>query len=493
MFTTNSPEMIITILALSKLGAVAALINTNLRGSAFLFYKLIESNLLSDETLQHCLDISTAKTIISTLDLAGFVSGTLKHYSINLSSFQDTFTSAASGVSVVDLNDLPIPEAETSCAKGTLQDVAFLIFTSGTTGKPKACTIRNFLLAAASNTLPHDARNPKKYFPLRIYSALPLFHATALFTGVLYCFGNSSTICLARKFSTSRFWNDVAASRATRMLYVGELCRYLVSAPPSPHDRAHSCIVANGNGLRGEIWDKFRERFGIPEVREFYRSTEGVAKFDNFGTSAAGAGKIGFAGLLRRHLENDTFIVRADPLTEEVYRDLKTGLCVKVRPGEVGEAIGRVKDKNLLIEYLNNSAASEKKLLRDVFAKGDCFQRMGDLLLRDSYGWIQFHDRMGDTFRWKGENVSAGEVRDHIAKLSGVQDAVVYGVKLLRWDRKLLRPQRKCLLIMPVTMGKLELPRSPWHHPQMKSSWTVFILLSKRLAFHLMQCHGLCG
>lgn len=216
------------------------------------------------------------------------------------------------------------------------------------------------------------------------------------------------------------------------MMYVGELCRYLVSAPPSPFDSAHSCIVASGNGLRGEIWERFRERFGIPEIREFYRSTEGVAKLDNFGTSAAGAGKVGFAGLIRRYLENDTIIVRTDPLTEEVYRDPKTGFCVKVGSGEPGEVIGRVRDSNILTEYLNNPEASKKKLLGDVFAKGDCFQRMGDMLLRDSDGWIQFHDRMGDTFRWKGENVSSGEVRDHIAKLEGVQDAVVYGVKLPR-------------------------------------------------------------
>jgi acyl-CoA synthetase (AMP-forming)/AMP-acid ligase II len=382
--------------------------------------------------LKHSLDISTAKTIISTHDLAGFVPDNLKHYSINLSSFQDIPSPTASGISAVNLNNLPNPKAEAPCAKAALEDVSFLIYTSGTTGKPKACAVRNFLLAATSNTLPHDARNPKKYFPLRTYSALPLFHATALFTGVFYCFGNSSTLCLARKFSTSRFWEDVVASRATRMLYVGELCRYLVSAPPSPYDRAHSCIVANGNGLRSEIWEKFRDRFGIPEIREFYRSTEGMARLDNFGTSAAGAGKIGFRGLLGRYLENDTFIVRVDPLTEEVYRDPKTGFCVEVGLGEPGEAIGRVKDKNLLIEYLNNSEASEQKLLRDVFVNGDCFQRMGDLLLRDSDGWIQFHDRIGDTYRWKGENVSAGEVRDHIARLSGVQDAVVYGVKLPR-------------------------------------------------------------
>jgi acyl-CoA synthetase (AMP-forming)/AMP-acid ligase II len=217
-------------------------------------------------------------------------------------------------------------------------------------------------------------------------------------------------------------------------MYVGELCRYVLSAPPSPYDKNHQCIVATGNGLRGEIWEKFRERFNVPEIREFYRSTEGLAKFDNFGKGAGAAGKLGFVGPLRRWMESDTFIVRIDPLTEEIYRDPKTGFCVKAALGEPGEAIGRVKDRALLTEYLGNIDATESKLLRDVFVKGDVFHRMGDLLCHNSDGWVTFHDRLGDTFRWKGENVSAGEVRDHIAKLPGVQDAIVYGVKLASYD-----------------------------------------------------------
>lgn len=192
--------------------------------------------------------------------------------------------------------------------------------------------------------------------------------------------------------------------------------------------------MATGNGLRGEIWEKFRERFNVPEIREFYRSTEGVAKFDNFGKGACGAGKLGFAGPIRRYMETDTFILRTDPLSEEVYRDPKTGFCVKAKLGEPGEAIGRVKDRDLLTEYLYNSSATESKLLRNVFVEGDCYHRMGDLLCHNEDGWVQFHDRLGDTFRWKGENVSAGEVRDHISKLPGVQDAVVYGVKLASYD-----------------------------------------------------------
>jgi acyl-CoA synthetase (AMP-forming)/AMP-acid ligase II len=190
--------------------------------------------------------------------------------------------------------------------------------------------------------------------------------------------------------------------------------------------------VAHGNGLRGEIWNKFRERFGVPEIREFYRSTEGLAKFDNWGCGTWGAGKIGFHGPIRRYLENDTMIVRIDPDTEAPYRDPKTRFCIRAKLGEPGEVIGRVKSRALLTEYLNNPSATNDKLLTDVFAKGDMWQKMGDLVVHDDSGWVRFHDRMGDTFRWKGENVSAGEVRDHIAKLDGVQDAVVYGVKLTR-------------------------------------------------------------
>lgn len=319
-----------------------------------------------------------------------------------------------------------------SAAQRGVADLAALIYTSGTTGRPKACAIRNMMVCVTSNPVSRDVDNPSRYFPLRVYSALPLFHGTGLFGGMCYCLGTASTLCLRRKFSASQFWRDVHASRATRMMYIGELCRYLLATPPSPFDRGHRCIVAHGNGLRGEIWDRFRQRFGVPEIREFYRSTEGVAKFDNFGVGSFGAGKIGFAGPLRRLLEDDTFIVRYDPETEMPYRDPRTGFCVRARLGEEGEVIARVRNRGLLTEYLNDAAATEKKLLRDVFRKGDLFQRMGDLVVMDCDGWVRFQDRVGDTFRWKGENVSAGEIRDHICRIPGVQDAVVYGVKLSR-------------------------------------------------------------
>jgi acyl-CoA synthetase (AMP-forming)/AMP-acid ligase II len=286
------------------------------------------------------------------------------------------------------------------------------------------------LTLITSTPLSRDANDPARYNQLRIYSSLPLFHGTAFFTGICGAVGSGGTLCLRRKFSASQFWKDVHDSGATRILYIGELCRYLLATPPSPYDQDHNCIVATGNGLRGEIWEKFKERFNVPEIREFYRSTEGVAKFDNHGPGVWGAGKVGFSGPIRRYFEDDTFIVKYDTDKEAPYRDPSTGFCVKAGLGQEGEAIGRIRDRGLLIEYLGNEAATEEKLLRNVFQKGDLFQRTGDLVVRDSDGWVRFQDRVGDTFRWKGENVSAGEIRDHICRIEGVHDAVVYGVKL---------------------------------------------------------------
>ncbi|KAK6821650.1 hypothetical protein RU639_007682 [Aspergillus parasiticus] len=416
VFTTNSVEMVVTIYALSKLGCVAALINTNLR----------------DDTFIHCLNVSGSKFIISTPDLSEFVCSDLPHIALNISSFDSESAGTTELITVAQLQQL-IPLGLIP-AKRSPSDLCALIYTSGTTGKPKACAIRNMMTLVTSNPLSTDVNNQSKYFPLRTYSPLPLFHGTAFFTGLCYSLGNASTLCLRRKFSASQFWKDVHDSRATRILYIGELCRYLLSTPPSPYDQDHSCIVATGNGLRGEIWERFRQRFAVPEIREFYRSTEGVAKFDNHGVGAWGAGKIGFSGPIRRFFEDDVFIVKYDTETEMPYRDPKTGFCVRAKLGEEGEAIGRVRSRGLLTEYLHNEDATEKKLLRDVFEKGDLFQRTGDLVVQDRDGWVKFQDRVGDTFRWKGENVSAGEIRDHICRIPSVHDAVVYGVKLQGYD-----------------------------------------------------------
>jgi acyl-CoA synthetase (AMP-forming)/AMP-acid ligase II len=189
-----------------------------------------------------------------------------------------------------------------------------------------------------------------------------------------------------------------------------------------------------GNGLAKDVWLKFMDRFGIEEIREFYRSTEGIAKFDNLSRGVAGAGKVGFQGPIYRFFNNHTMLVRYDPTTEAPWRDPKTGFCKLARVGEPGEAIGVVTNMDVYHAYLNNPKANEEKLIANVFKKGDLYQRMGDLLVNDKSGWVSFQDRTGDTYRWNSENVSAGEVREHVARLPGVLDVTVHAVKLEGYD-----------------------------------------------------------
>jgi acyl-CoA synthetase (AMP-forming)/AMP-acid ligase II len=242
--------------------------------------------------------------------------------------------------------------------------------------------------------------------------------------------GVSGTLCLSRKFSASKFAQELAESNATRLLYVGELLRYALSAPPSSYDKKHNCIVATGNGLQADVWERFQERFGIPEIREIYRSTESVSGFDNMCGGAIGVGKVGFSGLLGRFLEDTMFLVKYDQETQTLYRHPKTGFCIPVPDGEPGEAIGRVTMMDFYSDYNKDSSATSGKLAKDVFKKGDLFQRTGDLLVRESDGWVRFHERTGDTFRWRGENVSSAEVKAFMVQLPNIHDIVVYGTKV---------------------------------------------------------------
>ena len=350
----------------------------------------------------------------------------------NMGSFVDT-KSHPSFLPITEEN-LRSTKVVVQTVPRTIKDVGAIIYTSGTSGKPKGVAIKNWLLILVSTPTDWDVRYSKRYRPIRTFSCLPLFHGTCFFTGLMYSAGTSGTFCLGRKFSASGFSKALVDSRATRMLYVGEICRYLLRAAPSPYDKAHNCKVAVGNGLSKDVWLKFKERFGIEEIREFYRSTEGIAKFDNLSRGVAGAGKVGFQGPLYRIFNKHTFLVRYDPATESPWRDPKTGFCKVARRGEPGEAIGVVTNMDVYHAYINNPAANNEKLIADVFRKGDLYQRMGDLLVNETSGWVSFQDRTGDTYRWNGENVSAGEVREHISRIPGVADVTVYGVKLPGYD-----------------------------------------------------------
>ncbi|KIX01988.1 uncharacterized protein Z518_07927 [Rhinocladiella mackenziei CBS 650.93] len=429
VFMVNSPEMVFAVFALTRLGAAPALIN----------------NALRDDTLLHCVRLPSSHLILSTPDLAPYaasaaksLSGSIKTVRLNLGSFRPT------PIPSEDIMDFPFPDPSTSPAFSlppippqSLASVAALIYTSGTTGKPKACRVKNALICATACTTSVDHAHRQKYLDgLRIYSCMPLFHGTTFFTGLCYSVGNSGCFCIGRKFSARNFWKDVHECRATRILYVGELCRFLLATPKGDFDRKHNVLVAAGNGLQKDVWIAFQRRFGVNEVREFYRSTEGLVKFDNIHRqSRPGAGKVGYLGVLRNKvLEKDQFIVKFDYDTEMPIRDPRTGFCQIAPRGEPGEAIARIHSMETYTDYHGNVAATEQKLLRDVFAKGDLWQRSGDLLVQQPDGWVRFVDRIGDTYRWMGENVSAGEVRMFISELPGVKDAVVVGRRLDKYE-----------------------------------------------------------
>jgi fatty-acyl-CoA synthase len=238
---------------------------------------------------------------------------------------------------------------------------------------------------------------------------------------------SGAAIALRRRFSASQFWDDIRQHRATCFQYIGEICRYLLQQPPRPDDRDHPVRAIIGNGLRADVWEAFQQRFGIREVREFYGATEGNAAIMNF------ENKVGSVGRFPWKVLTNARLVRYDVDTDTHGRG-ESGLCIECRPGEVGELVGRIpsdpNDPAGRFEGYTSKEATERKLLRDVFTPGDTWFRSGDLLRQDRDDFFYFVDRIGDTFRWKGENVSTQEVAEQLSDFPGVQLVNVYGVEV---------------------------------------------------------------
>lgn len=240
---------------------------------------------------------------------------------------------------------------------------------------------------------------------------------------------------IGKKFSTSKFWSEVHDSRATWITYVGETARYLLAAPPSPLDRDHNVRCMFGNGLRPDVWFKFRERFGVPEVTEFFNSSEGVFGLVNYCRGDYLATCVGHQGaIIRWENRNKIVPVLVDQVSGAIARNPKTGFAKRQPYEKGGEIIVAVTDTKEFAGYYNNPSATQKKFERDVFKKGDLWYRTGDALRRTSDGRWFFMDRLGDTFRWKGENVSTAEVAEVLGQYPGVVEANVYGVSLPSHD-----------------------------------------------------------
>ena len=305
-----------------------------------------------------------------------------------------------------------------------LDATALYIYTSGTTGLPKAARVSHYRVlqwsqwfAGLMDTRPED----------RMYDCLPLYHSVGgvVATGATLLGGGS--VVLRERFSASEFWSEVQRTRCTLFQYIGELCRYLVNAPAQPLETAHTLRLACGNGLRAEVWRRFQERFRIPQILEYYASTEGNVSLYNC------EGEVGSIGRIPPFLaaRSSIALVRFDMERGEPRRNAD-GFCEPCALDEPGEALGRIPEAGRVgrFEGYADEQASARKLLRDVFETGDRWYRTGDLMRRDARGFFYFVDRIGDTFRWKGENVSTAEVVGALAGCTGIREAVVYGVEV---------------------------------------------------------------
>ena len=264
----------------------------------------------------------------------------------------------------------------------------------------------------------------------RWYVPMPLYHGTGG-TTALSCMLSGVTLCIGKKFSTSKFWTDVRDSRSTAFVYVGETARYLLANPPSRQDKQHNVKLMFGNGMRPDVWHRFVERFGIETVAEFFNSTEGVLALLNVCRGPFQATAVGHQGAILRRKMHDIYIpVEIDHDTNTIYRDPKTGFGKRRSYEEGGEILVRLANEAGFVGYYKNPEATNKMFVRNVFKKGDLFYRTGDALRRDADGRWFFLDRLGDSYRWKSENVSTAEVSEVLGNYPGIVEANVYGVEV---------------------------------------------------------------
>jgi fatty-acyl-CoA synthase len=411
LLMTNRPEYFAIWLGIASIGGVVALLNTNLVGPS----------------LSHCINAVRPKHLIASEEFLEPLTTSLPGLTVSPAIWihgadHDVFPR-------IDLDIEKQPGEKLSGDERrslTIEDPALYIFTSGTTGLPKAANISHARVlqwshwfAGMMGVQPTD----------RMYNCLPMYHSIGgvLVPGATLVGGGSAVIC--EKFSASHFWRDVIRWDCTMFQYIGELCRYLLHATLASDSSGHRIRIACGNGMAFEVWDEFKDRFRIPQILEFYAATEGGVSLFNV------EGKRGAVGRVPPYLVHrfSPALVLFDVDTGEPLRN-EHGLCIRCGPNEIGEALGKVLDDPSTLgsrfEGYTDGQASRAKILRNVFEPGDAWIRTGDLMRRDEKGFFYFVDRIGDTFRWKGENVATSEVSEAICTFPGVKRANVYGVAI---------------------------------------------------------------
>ena len=412
VFLENRPELLIMIGAMSKTGIIASLINTRQRSA----------------TLAHSLKVNKVKAYVIGEEI--YEAFEEVRNELNLTSEDRLYF-------LKDEGKMSIPEGfrdlmeevkdQDVSTPDTINDIIgtdtyAYIFTSGTTGLPKAAPMRHVHMIGSIYGWGGMANNMQTEDV--IYITLPLFHSNAVHIGLGSAFYAGSAVALARKFSVRNFWKDVRKYKATCFNYIGELCRYLLNQPPNPDDRNHHVYKIFGNGLRPEIWNEFKERFGIRNVHEHYGATEIRGMFCNYFNIDKTIG-IDFQPYL---------LVKYDVDADEPIRD-ENGYLQKVDRGEAGLLIIQITDDTIFAGYTDEQA-TEKKIFRNPFGNNELFLNTGDMIRYIGYYHAQFVDRLGDTFRWKGENVSTSEVEDVISSHEQVEHSSVYGVEIPGTDGK---------------------------------------------------------
>ena len=408
----NRSEFVVQVLALNKLGAISALINTN----------------LTKQSLVHCINVVESKKIIFGEELLDSVDEIKTN--LSLQSPNDFFfvpdkkaINCPNWAFLLESEKQKESSVEPVNSSGvTIGSTAFYIFTSGTTGLPKAANVshRRFLLAAGMS-----ANYLLRIKELdRMYNCLPLYHGTGLMIGLGAAVTVGASSVLKRKLSVSQFWSDIKKTNSTCFVYIGEFIRYLMAAEPSNMDKDNAIKSVVGNGLRPDIWTEFKKRFKIDRIGEFYGASEGNGGFANVFNKDCTVGLP----------TAPSKIISYDVEKDQIVRGLD-GFCEEMPEGSAGLLVIEVTEKSQFEGY-TNAEATEKKILRDVFQKGDKYFNTGDLMKTVNVGFgyfqphFQFVDRIGDTFRWKGENVSTNEVGEIINQTQGIEFANVYGVEI---------------------------------------------------------------
>jgi fatty-acyl-CoA synthase len=403
----NRPEYLAIWLGITRVGGVVALLNTNLTG----------------QSLAHCIGAASAKHLIVAAELSEALDTALPH----LAAPPEVWIHGGERGIDEQIEGLVATPLEAGELRDiTIDDRALCIYTSGSTGLPKAANVSHarvmqwgLWFSGMMDAQPSD----------RLYNCLPMYHSVGgvLAPGAMLAAGGS--LVVREKFSASQFWSDILRWECTAFQYIGELCRYLLHRPYAANETAHHLRLACGNGLAADVWEAFQERFRIPQILEFYAATEGGLSLFNV------QGKPGAIGHIPQYLAHRfaPALVAFDFDKGEPIHD-ENGFCIRCGAGEPGEAIIKVQNvpasAGSRFEGYTNTAETEKKILRDVFAAGDAWVRTGDLMRQDKKGFFYFVDRIGDTFRWKGENVATSEVAQAFGAFEGVLHASVYGVAI---------------------------------------------------------------